>query len=60
MKEKSAPAGEPLVELLIVDKGVDWEVDGLAAPWRTAEARALAARVRELTDAASRPARSSC
>ncbi len=46
-----SPAQEPLVELLIVDKGANWEVDGLAAPWRTAEARALAARVRELTDA---------
>ena len=49
------PADEPLVELLIVDKGVDWEVDGLAAPWRTAEARALAARVRELTDGGIAP-----
>jgi ATP-dependent exoDNAse (exonuclease V) beta subunit len=49
------PCGEPLVELLIVDKGADWEMggwesDGLAAPWRQAEARALAGRVRELTD----------
>jgi ATP-dependent exoDNAse (exonuclease V) beta subunit len=38
----------PRVELLVVDKGADWESDGLAAPWRLAEARALAARVRSL------------
>ncbi len=42
----------PLVELLIVDKGTQWtpESEGLASPWRTAEARTLARRVRELTD----------
>ena len=43
-----APVAEPLVELVVVDKGADWEADGQAAPWRVAEARALAARVREL------------
>jgi ATP-dependent exoDNAse (exonuclease V) beta subunit len=41
-------AEQPLVELLIADKGADWESDGLAAPWRQAEARALASRVRQL------------
>ncbi len=46
--EDAAPAGDPRVELLLVDKGADWQADGLAAPWRQAEARALAARVREL------------
>jgi ATP-dependent helicase/nuclease subunit A len=45
------PAGEPLVELLIADKGAEYEFDdALAAPWRLAEARALAERVRELID----------
>ncbi len=41
---------EPRVELLIADKGADWvgDSDALAAPWRLAEARALAARVAEL------------
>ena len=46
------PAGRPTgraddaaVELLVVDKGADWELEGLAAPWRLAEARALADRV---------------
>jgi ATP-dependent exoDNAse (exonuclease V) beta subunit len=42
------PATDPLVELLIVDKGADWESDALAAPWRQAEARVLSARVAEL------------
>ncbi|MBV8713335.1 MAG: UvrD-helicase domain-containing protein, partial [Solirubrobacterales bacterium] len=41
----AAPAGdEPLVELLLADKGADWAMEGLGAPWRVAEARALAAR----------------
>jgi ATP-dependent helicase/nuclease subunit A len=41
------PAGDdaPLVELLIADKGADWNLEGLASPWRLAEARALARRV---------------
>ena len=38
----------PLVELLIADKGSEWEEIGIAAPWRIAEARALAARVASL------------
>jgi ATP-dependent helicase/nuclease subunit A len=42
------PADDPRVELLVADKGADWNSDGLAAAWRLAEARALAARVGEL------------
>ncbi len=38
----------PLVELLVADKGADWTMEGLGAPWRVAEARALAARVGRL------------
>jgi ATP-dependent helicase/nuclease subunit A len=42
---------QPLVELLVADKGADWAMEGLGAPWRVAEARALAARLeRLLTD----------
>ncbi len=44
------PAVDPRVELLLVDKGADWQSDGLASPWRLAEARALAARVGELLE----------
>ena len=45
-----APVAEtgPLVELLVADKGADWTMEGLGAPWRVAEARALAARVGRL------------
>jgi len=44
------PAAEsgPLTELLVADKGADWTVEGLGAPWRVAEARALAERVGRL------------
>jgi ATP-dependent helicase/nuclease subunit A len=48
---QDAPAGEPLVELLVADKGADWATEGLAAPWRVAESRALADRVAELVQA---------
>jgi ATP-dependent helicase/nuclease subunit A len=41
----------PRVELLVVDKGAEWTPDGLASPWRLAEARALAQRVGELIGA---------
>ena len=41
-------ASGPLVELLVADKGADWTMEGLGAPWRVAEARALAARVGRL------------
>ena len=43
-----ARADEPLVELLVADKGADWAMEGLGAPWRVAEARALAARLERL------------
>ncbi|MGN6871385.1 MAG: UvrD-helicase domain-containing protein [Solirubrobacteraceae bacterium] len=43
-----AATGEPLVELLVADKGADWAMEGLGAPWRVAEARALAARLDRL------------
>ena len=46
-----APAAGPCVELLIADKGSDWEDEGIAAPWRVAEARALAGRVGALVNA---------
>jgi ATP-dependent exoDNAse (exonuclease V) beta subunit len=46
----SAPE-EPRVELVLVDKGADWDLDGVASPWRLAEARALADRVTELVAA---------
>jgi ATP-dependent helicase/nuclease subunit A len=42
------PAGDPRVELLVADKGADWATEGVASPWRIAEARALATRVGEL------------
>jgi ATP-dependent exoDNAse (exonuclease V) beta subunit len=45
------PPSDPRVELLIVDKGAAWRDDGLAAPWRIAEARLLAERVAELIGA---------
>lgn len=49
------PAEEPVVEVLVADKGADWTKDGLAAPWRLAEAAALARRVRELVDSGAAP-----
>jgi ATP-dependent helicase/nuclease subunit A len=48
-------AGEPAVELVLVDKGADWEQDGVASPWRVAEARTLADRVAELVAAGTAP-----
>jgi ATP-dependent helicase/nuclease subunit A len=45
---EAPPALDPRVEALIVDKGADWNPDGLGAPWRLAEARVLAARIAEL------------
>jgi ATP-dependent helicase/nuclease subunit A len=46
------PAPDPRVDLIIADKTAEWADDeGLATPWRAAEARALAARVAELIDA---------
>ena len=43
-----ASAADPVVELVLVDKGADWEQEGVASPWRVAEARTLADRVAEL------------
>lgn len=52
----AAPADDRLVELLVVDKGEDWGAsDGVASPWRAAEARALARRLGELIDAGAAP-----
>jgi ATP-dependent exoDNAse (exonuclease V) beta subunit len=52
-----APAGdgEPRVELLIADKGADWDLEGMASPWRLAEARGLADRVAEIVAAGATP-----
>ncbi len=49
------PGEEPLVELLVADKGSDWGDEGLAAPWRIAEARGLARRLRELIGSGTAP-----
>jgi ATP-dependent helicase/nuclease subunit A len=44
-----APVAEGApVELLVADKGAEWTMEGLGAPWRLAEARALAERVGRL------------
>ena len=48
-REPASEPPEPRVELLVVDKGSDWEEDdSLARPWRLAEARVLAGRLAEL------------
>jgi ATP-dependent helicase/nuclease subunit A len=49
------PVDDPRVELLIVDKGADWASDGLASPWRLAEATALAQRIGGLLDDGALP-----
>ena len=51
----TADAESTPVELLVVDKGADWELEGMAAPWRLAEARALADRVAELVAGGASP-----
>jgi ATP-dependent helicase/nuclease subunit A len=51
----TAEAEDPRVELLLVDKGAEWELEGMAAPWRLGEARALAGRVAELVAAGTPP-----
>src|SRR6185437_13227089 len=48
-------AGDPAVELVLVDKAADWENEGVASPWRVAEARTLADRVSELVAAGRAP-----
>ena len=50
------PARRPAVELVLVDKAADWENEGVASPWRVAEARTLADRVAELVAAGHAPA----
>jgi ATP-dependent exoDNAse (exonuclease V) beta subunit len=45
----------PGVELVLVDKGADWNLEGLASPWRLAEARALAEQVHELVREGAAP-----
>ncbi|HTV20894.1 MAG TPA: UvrD-helicase domain-containing protein, partial [Polyangiaceae bacterium] len=56
------PARAPVVELIVADRErtvaeQDPWIEQLAAPWRVAEARALAARIRELiADGEARPA----
>ena len=52
-------AGAPAAELVLVDKGADWSLEGVASPWRLAEARALAGRVAAPAPRAGRQARSS-
>jgi ATP-dependent helicase/nuclease subunit A len=49
-----SPAPDARVELLIADKGAEWE-EVVAAPWRIAEAAALAERVRRLIDEGASP-----
>jgi ATP-dependent helicase/nuclease subunit A len=44
------------VELVLVDKAGDWALEGVASPWRLAEARTLAQRVGELVDGGVAPA----
>jgi ATP-dependent helicase/nuclease subunit A len=53
--DDAAADPEPAVELLLVDKGAEWELEGLAAPWRLAEARALAGRVATLVASGTPP-----
>jgi ATP-dependent helicase/nuclease subunit A len=56
--ESAAPEPEtsPLVELMLVDKCAEWPpTEGLYAPWRVAEARALARRIDGLLAAGARP-----
>jgi ATP-dependent helicase/nuclease subunit A len=59
----TAAEDEPRVELLVIDRSAAWEGADLVAPgavppapfWRLAEARLLAARIRELIDAGRPP-----
>jgi ATP-dependent exoDNAse (exonuclease V) beta subunit len=50
---EAASSSEPLVELLVVDKGANWDEaqTGLGSPWRVIEARALASRLAALIGA---------
>ncbi len=49
------PSLDPPVELLLADKGAQRTGDGLAAPWRLAEAAALADRIAELVERGTAP-----
>lgn len=61
--QDAPPVAGPRVELIVVDSRADWSEaglvpEGMAAPaplWRIAEARTLAARVRQLVDGGRRP-----
>ena len=46
---------EPRVDFVLVDKGADWDLEGLASPWRLAEASALADRVAQLVGQGTAP-----
>jgi ATP-dependent helicase/nuclease subunit A len=48
---RAAQAGEPLVELIVADKGAEWDYDGLVSAWRVAEAQALGDRLAQLMQA---------
>jgi ATP-dependent helicase/nuclease subunit A len=52
---QGTPADEARLEMVLVDKGAEWELEGMAAPWRLAEARALARRVSELVQEGAAP-----
>ncbi len=59
--DRGPSVSESAVELIVADRGADWGTadpgaDVLAAPWRLAEARALAAHVSSLLEEGWRPA----
>jgi ATP-dependent helicase/nuclease subunit A len=45
---EAADITDPRVELIVADRGADWDSEALSTPWRVAEARALSTRVAEL------------
>ena len=49
------PGDEPLVEPLVADKAAEWSPEGPAAPWRVAEARALASRIEQVLEEGAAP-----
>jgi ATP-dependent exoDNAse (exonuclease V) beta subunit len=53
---RAASSGQgPEVELIVADRGADWDSEALSTPWRVAEAEALALRVEELTAGGTGP-----
>ncbi len=56
-RSRMVPAASRGSSCCVVDKGADWELEGLAAPWRLAEARLLAERVAELVAGGAAPGR---